>query len=670
MPDIKELRKSDNIAELLSEEELAKISSQVIKGYEVDIDSRGEWEETIDKAMDIAKQTIEKKNHPWPNSANVKYPLITQASIDFASRTFPEIVQNDKVVKVKVVGQDVNDEKHKRGRRVASFMSYQLLHVCKSWEEELDRMLHVLPVLGTVFKKTYFDPIKDCPQSELCNPKKIVVNHNVKSLEEARRITHQITFYSNDVVERIRAGLYRDVDLEKLMGYSDYTVDEIEEDLPLELLEQHCYLDLDKDGYAEPYIVVLHKESGEILRIVNRFEKIKYNSKDEVQSIIPEHYFTDFHFIKSPDGGFYSVGLGSLLYPINKAINTLINQLLDSGTINNMQGGFVGRGLRLRNGEFKFKMGEWKVLDSASGTNLAQNIFPVPTKEPSGTLFQLLGSLIEMGKDLSSVNDVLQGKQPAQNVPATTILTLVEQGMKVFNAVNKRIFRGLRKEFQKVYKINKKHLTQKEYIKVLDMPNANVKIDFEEELMDILPVADPNMASDAQRLVKAQALLSMPALDPYATTKYYLEALQVDDEKINELLPQPDPNAPPPPEALKIMAEVDKLQAQAKALLSEAQVNSHKTILDATKLELQERDTEARIDESAARIMKMKEDAINNNMKLDMVASKSEAETIRKDLEFLHDKEKDEIELSAKMIESSKKLDIEEQKVNKEKKDK
>lgn len=641
---LSEIQKSTNVAELLDKRELEEIGAQVVQGYEIDDASRAEWQELVDKAMDIAKQTLETKNHPYPNSSNVKYPLITQAAVDFAARMYPEIVQNDRVVKVSVIGNDPNNEKFQRASRVGRFLSYQLLHETPEWEDSLDKMLHILPILGTVFKKTYYNPLTRKPVSELCKPDKIVVNYNVQSLDEARRITHMITFHSNDIIERIRRSIYRDVDVSLMKAAEGFEEDDV--DAPLELLEQHCYLDLDDDGYKEPYVVTVHKSTGKVLRVVQRFKKVEKNNKDEVIRIEPEQYFTDFHFIRSPDGGFYSVGLGTLLYPLNAAINTLINQLIDAGTINNMQSGFLGRGLRLKNGEFRFRLGEWKVLDAAMGTNLSQNIVPLPTKEPSPTLFQLLGLLIDVGKDLIAANDVMQGKGQTQNVPATTVMTLVEQGMKVYNAINKRLYRSLTKEFKKIYRINSQFLSDKHYRNILDEQLADKKADFKLDNIDILPISDPSMASDAQRLAKAQAIMQVPGLDNYEQTKYYLEALQLNRNTIETLLPPVNKDAPPPPEAQKVMAEIQKLQSEAQAIIMQAQVDSEKNMIEAERLKLEQERVGFQGSEAAARVMKMKQDALNNAAKVELAGAKADQEAQLSELDFLHRREKDEADIA------------------------
>lgn len=609
------LANSVNIADELDDEELDKISAAVRKGYDIDVDSCQEWREITEKALDAAKQVMQTKNHPFPGASNVKYPLITKAAIDFAARTYPEIVQNNRVVRATVHGSDLDGAKQARAERVEEFMSYQLLEKNTEWEDGTDSLLHMLPVLGTIFRKTYYDVILKRPVSVVCESYDLVVNRNIKSLETARRITHVINLYKNEIVERIRAGIFSDVDLDKLTpDVEDDMIDEQDEDAPLSLLEQHCYLDLDGDGYQEPYIVTVHEDSGTVLRIKPRYTifNIEHNDAQEVVYIQPQHFFTDYHFIKNPDGGFYSLGLGALLLPINESINTLLNQLIDSGTLNNLQGGFIGRGLRLKGGEFRVKMGEWKILDAAGGSNIRENVVPLPTKEPSSTLFSLLGLLIDVGKDLSSANDALQGKQAATNVPATTMLALIEQGLKVFNAVQKRIYRSFKREYQKVFQLNAVYLRDDEYQTVLDQM-VTVAEDFSTEDLDIAPLADPSMSSDAQRLTRAQALLALPGVDEKQKVLHYLRALQFSEAEIQQLVQaesQPDPAQ-------------QQMQIAAQEAAMKAQNEMKRLQILVEQLKVQSEDVETRRMEAEARVRKMEHDAQVNLAKIHIATAKA-----------------------------------------------
>lgn len=631
---ISEIMSTKNLVKQLEKSQLVEIGEQVVRGYEIDEESRSAWSENVSKAMEIAKQEMTEKSFPWPGAANVKYPLITQASIDYAARTLPEIIQGDRIVKAATVGMDPESEKYKRAMRVSQYMSYQLSIESADWEDGTDKLLQVLPTLGTVFKKTSYNPIEDCIVSELCVPDKIVVNYNVPSLEKARRITHKLTFYGNDIIERQKAGIFNDdVEIDSL---KPDTCDE-DVDFPITLLEQHCWYDLDKDGYKEPYVITVHKESRQVLRVVPRFKQVHKDAKGDIKKIDPEQYFTDFHFIRSPDGGFYSMGFGTLLLPINTSINTIINQLLDAGTLSNTQGGFLGRGLRIKTGELQVKQGEWKVLDCATGTDIASNVYPLPVREPSATLFSLLQLLIQVGRDLTSTTDVLSGKSPAQNVASATISQLVEQGTKVFIAINKRLYRSLKKEYQKIYDLNYVHLKQRKYAEVLDDPDASVKKDFEPDTMSVYPVADPEVSSANQRMTRAGVVQQLRTADPREADILMMQSLQFEQSTIDKLLPQPDPEAPPPPDTQKVMAEIQKLQAEIAVLSAKATLEAEKISLEKAEIMQSMKESESRIAESMARIVKMQKDAAVNEAKVTTTYQKMQHQETRNDVKLAHE---------------------------------
>jgi chaperonin GroES len=615
----KKLQSADNIAELLDGRELQKIGAKVVRGCDIDEESRSEWKSIVEKAMKIAKQVMEKKTFPWDGASNIKFPMIAKASIDYASRTVPEIIQNDRVVKSMVIGMDKDGQKQLRADRVARAMSYQLLIKSPDWEDGTDMLLQTLPVLGTVFKKTYFDEIEKMCVSELCTPDHIVVNYDVKSLDAARRVTHILTMYENDILERQAAKLYVDIEMDKLSP--DVEANPEDEDPAHEVLEQHCWLDLDEDGYKEPYIVTVHKPSGWVLRIVNRFKSVEKKDK-KIFRIVPLQYFTDFHFIRSPDGGFYSMGFGSLLLPLNSSINSLINMLMDAGTLNTIQSGYYSSRLRLKAGDMRFKMGEFQKVDAPNGERLADSFYQLPFKEPSQTLYQLLGLLIQIGNDLSSTTDVLQGKQPAQNVASSTISQLVEQGTKVFTAINRRVYRSLKREYRKIYDLNYEYLDQAEYQRILDDPAANVKQDFEPNSLDILPVADPTISSETQRLQKATMIQQLRSVDVREADKMMLEGMQFDPAMIDRLIPAPDPNAPPPPEAQKIMAEIQQIQANIAKISADATISAEKSAIEKAKLQMDMHTADAQVNYYIGLVWKMQQDVLATRQKLETTAGK------------------------------------------------
>jgi chaperonin GroES len=355
---------------------------------------------------------------------------------------------------------------------------------------------------------------------------------------------------------------YSSPELDKVQKAAPPTVDK---SAPHTILEQHRFLDLDKDGYQEPYIVTVDLNSRKVLRIVARYaaDSVKMKGK-KIVKIEPIHYFTMFPFIPNPDGGFYPLGFGALLGPLNDTVNTLINQLLDAGTLNNLQAGFLSRGIRMKGGITAFKPGEWKVVNS-TGDDLKKGIFPLPTKEPSTVLFQLLGTIVQSGKELASIAEIFVGKMPGQNTPATTTMATVEQGMKVFTAIYKRLFRSLKKEFQKLYRLNKLYLDpQKEFIVLDSGQQATVaQSDYAGDDTDIRPAADPQAVSEIQKLSKAQGLLELVQLgtvNPQEVTKRVLEAMQVENiGPLMQVQPKPDP-------------EMAKVQAETQAKQQEMQM--------------------------------------------------------------------------------------------------
>src|SRR5574343_518208 len=623
---IEEIQKSKNIAELLDPIALRTIAEEVIQGYKVDEESRMEWKEKLNKAMAIYNQNIEAKTEPWEGASNIKYPLIAEASIGYTSRTLPELIKNDRIVKTIVTGDDPQGLNYIRSQNTAKYVSYQLLVESDDWQDGLDHSLQMLAVQGILFKKTYYCPIEEEIRSEICVPDYICVNYDTKRLLKAPRITHILCMRQNDIVERQRAGIFcSDVALNTLIP--EHIEDARDTDYEIDILEQHCWLDLDGDGYREPYIVTVHKHSATVLRIVQRFDEIirvtEGKNKGKIKRITAENYFTDYHFIRSGDGGYYSIGFGLLLYPLNASINTLMNQLIDAGTLSVTQGGFIGRGLRIRNGNFSVKMGEWKVVDAASGVDLQKSIVPLPVREPSDVLFKLLSLLMQIGENLSSTTDVLKGQQPAQNVAQGTISTLVDQGTKVFAAINKRYYRSLQKELKRIFILNSKYLSNTKYREVLQNPNLDVKADFDMSNLTVYPVADPDMSSENKRINRAIIIQQLSTFDKYAADRYRLkDVLGLDDALINMLQPPKPANPPPDPEVMKIAAQIDEIKAGIATNMEQMRLEGQKVQLKMAETQQAMKESESRIQESLARQVKMAKDAAHGEAKVLIAAQK------------------------------------------------
>ena len=617
---IEKILASTNIAEELDRDKLIEIGNDAVSGYDTDLQSRKDWEEDLKSWTELALQISSTKTYPWPNAANIKYPLLATAAMQFAARAYPTLVpSNNQIVKCRVVGYDMDGQKAQRAERISKHMSYQLLDEMEDWEEDMDRLLISLPIAGTCFKKTYWDAGKQRNVSKLVLPKALVVNYWCRRLEDAERITEVFYLSKRKVKERQNQGVYLDVDLgDPVSDVEDKTTSvnqAFQRDntdvitTPYMFIEQHTYLDLDEDGYSEPYVVTVEATTKQVVRIVPRFSEqdVIINEKNKVISIEPVHFYTKYGFIPNPDGGFYDIGFGRLLGPLNNSANTIINQLVDAGSLSNLQAGFIGKGLRIKMGESRFQPGEWKAVN-AVGDDLKKQIFPLPVREPSEVLFKLLDLLLKSGKELASVAEIFVGKMPGQNTPATTTMATIEQGMKVFTAVYKRVYRSLTQEFRKLYKLNKQYLQPEEYIAALDTEVQQT--DYAGPDKDIIPGADPNAVSSQEKQAKVQAImqiLQLGTIDPMWATQKYMEAHEINDWQ--QGVKQPSPPPPDPKvEALKAKAQIDQQKAQMDMMtaseklkmeqMSKEQELAHKAKL--AQLELQNKQVEAILKAKAA----------------------------------------------------------------------
>lgn len=573
-----------NLAEDLDKEELEKIGVEIHQGYKRDLDSKKDWDAAVDEWVKLAAQIREEKNYPWPKASNVKYPLLATAAMQFAARAYPSLVPADgKIVQFKVVGVDMQGMKADKADRLAKHMNYQLTDDMEDWEEEMDRLLIQLPVVGCLFKKTYFDPIKKKNISRLVGAKDLVVNYWATSLETAHRVTEIIPMTANQIKGAQNAGLFlKDVELPdpqsapSLPRKADaHTTPPSQADAstPYSILECHTFYDLDDDGYAEPYIITLEESSQKVLRIVARFDSDGIYMSDDgkkVTCVEPVGYYTKYGFIPNPDGSFYDIGFGHLLGPLNESTNTVINQLVDAGSLRNLQSGFIGKGLRLKMGETKFQPGEWKTVN-ATGDDIKKQVFPLPLGEPSDVLFKLLGMLVESGKELASVAEIFTGKMPGQNTPATTTNTAVEQGMKVFTAIYKRIYRAYTKEFKKLFRLN--GLYEENFEKAKAVLDTQISPqDYDQKSYDVCPTADPSAVSTTQKMQKAQMLmevLPLGTVNPLEATKRILEAQEqpnIEALMANAPGPAPDPKLQQIEAQMKMEQEKHQLEMQVKQL--------------------------------------------------------------------------------------------------------
>lgn len=576
-----------NMVDELDGDTLGEIGQRVYDDYLEDEGSRKDWIERYENNIEIAAQVYKRRTFPWINSSNIKFPLMSIAALQFHARAYPALVPNDGLVTAKITGRDPDGAKRMIGERIGMHMTYQIREQMDGWESGMDKLLITLPITGSEFKKTYYDPELGQVVSEHVLARDLVINYFAEDLETATRKTQIIQMGQNEVIEKQRSGLFSDrVDLTQPIPRED-RVTKVQErsqgvnrpnykhpdDAPYMILEWHGYWDLDGDGYKEPYIVTIEKETRQVLRMVARFqpENVVRNEVNKVVKIYPDEYFTHYRFVPSPDGGFYGLGFGMLLGPLNETVNTLINQLVDAGTLSNLQSGFISRNLRIRGGNWKFNPGEWKFVN-ASGQDLKTSILPLPVREPSQTLFALMQLLISYGERLTSTTDINVGENPGQNQKATTSMLVHQEGQRVFTAVYKRIRVAMENEFKRIFQLNKFYMDAVEYFDVID-PNTGDQQTLQINLtdyqitdgIDVRPSADPSGVSQMQRLARAQMLMElMPTglVNPAVVIRRVLDAAEVPNYE--ELLQMPPPQ--PDPEILLKQQEL-----QLKAVDSERQ---------------------------------------------------------------------------------------------------
>ena len=570
-----------NLCDRFSPEDLQTLGQWVWEGYDHDESSRHDWKKRTSAAMDLALQMVRDKNFPWPNCSNVAFPIVTIAALQFHSRAYPALVDAPNIVKCRVEGADPTGELKQKADRISKHMSYQVLEQDSAWESQHDALLINLPIVGTAFKKSFLNPRLKHNVSELVLARDLVLNYWSKSVDEAERKTHIIRMSHNDIRERVLRKTFRGVldeawfkevasqpqpgstraDSNRRQGIQEPQPDDT---TPFSTLEQHVSADLDQDGYAEPYIITIEESSKCVLRIVCRFarwpEDVEKTSGGKIISIRSAEYFTKYPFIPSPDGGIYDMGFGVLLGPLNENVNDIINKLNDAGTMQVTSGGFLGRGAKIRGGVYTFRPFEWVRVDS-TGDDLKKSIVPLDTPEPSAVLFQLLVLLINYANRIPGTTEIVVGENPGQNTPAETSRNMLEQGLQIYSALFKRVWRSMKDEFKKLYILNGQFLpTSVSYGEGYSVGRE----DYLGSPYDICPAADPNITSDAMELqrignIKASAATT-PGYDIEEVERRFLRAMRVDSP--DTLYPGLEKFPPSPSEKLQI----ENMRLQEKTL--------------------------------------------------------------------------------------------------------
>ena len=535
-----------NLAEHIEDNVLQAIGSDLIGSYTGDKDSRSEWEETYTKGLDQLGLKIEERTTPWAGACGVFHPMLSEAVIRFQSQSITEMFPAAGPVRTKIVGK-ITEAKEKQSQRVEDYLNYLLTHEMSEYRTETEKMLFSLPLAGSAFRKVYFDPSLDRPSSLFVPAEDVVVNYGASDLETCERATHVMRKSSNSVRKMQVNGFYRDIDIpdgsqknsditkkyNEITGESDtynydqsHTILEMQVDLDLEGFE-----DTDENGeetgIAIPYVVTIDYPSGTILSIRrNYFE-------DDDKKLRRMHFV---HYQYLPGLGFYGFGLIHMIGGLAKSATSILRQLVDAGTLSNLPGGLKARGLRIKGDDTPIMPGEFRDVDVPGGA-IRDSITFLPYKEPSATLFSLLGNIVEEGRRFASIADMNASDMNSQ-APVGTTLALLERNQKVMTAVQARLHASMRKEFNILVGIVR-DFTDPSYPYETDEEEFIKAEDFDDKV-DVLPVSDPNAATMAQRIMQYQAAmqLAQSAPDMYNLPELHRQMLNVlGIEDVEDIIP-------------------------------------------------------------------------------------------------------------------------------------
>ena len=541
-----EISFGENISEVMDDAALGELASKITSFYHEDLESRKDWYETFRDGLDLLGIKTNTRSEPFEGASGVYHPILAEAVTHFQAQTYRELLPAGGPVDTKVMGV-TSDPKLEQANRVKNFMNYQLTYKMEEYDPEMDQMLFYLPLAGSAFKKSYYDPSVGRAVCRFVKAEDLVVPYTTTDLATSPRITHVIKMTENDLKKLQLSGFYRDIDMgsPSFVGQSDLKdkIDELEGvdrsngDDEFTLLEVHGEFDLegfeDKDqngeptGLALPYIATVCLDTNDVLSI-----RQNYDPTDPMRKKV--EYFTHFKFL--PGLGFYGFGLIHMIGGVTKSATAILRQLIDAGTLSNLPAGFKSRGLNIQRSDDPIQPGEWRDVDTPGGV-IRDSFLPLPYKEPSGTLAQLLGLLVESGQKFAAVMDQGTGDGNSQ-APVGTTVAMLEKGQKVISAIHKRLHYAQRNEFKILKRIFGEVLPQEYPYQVQGAQQTVFREDFSDNV-DVIPVSDPNIFSTTQRIILAQTQLQMAQSAPdihnmrEAFRKMYL-ALNIQD--IDELL--------------------------------------------------------------------------------------------------------------------------------------
>ena len=557
-----------NLAEFMDDEALTAVASELQESYDEMKSSRSDWEDGYLKGLDLLGFKYENRSEPFQGASGATHPVLAEAVTQFQALAYKELLPAGGPVRTQIMGK-VDPMKEQQSQRVKEFMNYQIMTEMKEYEPEFDQMLFNLPLAGSTFKKVYFDSVLGRTVSKFVPAEDLVVPYTATSLEDADTIIHVLKMSGNDLRKQQISGFYRDVELvessdnttdiqegkDKLGGVSPGAYNEMHT-----LLE--CHVELDLEGFEDknvqtgeetgiklPYIVTIDEEAGEVLAI-----RRNYGAQDQLKR--RKDYFVHFKFL--PGLGFYGFGLIHMIGGLSRTATAALRQLLDAGTLSNLPSGFKQRGIRVRDEAQPLQPGEFRDVD-APGGNLRDAFMPLPFKEPSSTLLQLMGVVVQAGQRFASIADMQVG-DGNQSAAVGTTVALLERGSRVMSAIHKRLYQSLKCEFMLMATAFATYLPKQYPYDVVGGQREIFAADFDERI-DIIPVADPNIFSQTQRIQIAQTELQMAMSNPdlhniYHAYRHMYEALGVKDVDI--LLPPPAPMQPMDPASENIMALAGK----------------------------------------------------------------------------------------------------------------
>ena len=547
-----DLEHDTNFAELMDEKELDEIASDLVESFVTDRLSRKEWANAYIKGLDLLGMKIEERTMPWQGASGVFHPMLSEAVVRFQAQAMSEMMPAAGPANTKIVGKMTRD-KFEQSVRVKNELNYLITEEMVEYRDEMEQMTFQLPLAGSAFKKVYYDPILERPVSVFVPAEDFVISYGASSLEACPRYTHVMKKDLNEVRKLQVAGFYLDVELPDPVAEPSEIqdkYDEIEgsegsitEDDRHTLLEMHVDIDLpepyeDADGISRPYVVTIDLSSKTILSIRRNW----YEGDEKKRKRM---HFTHYSYL--PGMGFYGTGLIHLIGGLAKSATSIMRQLIDAGTLSNLPAGLKTRGMRIKGETGPLMPGEFRDVDVPAGA-IRDNIFPLPFKEPSGVLYQLLGNLVDEGRRIGSVADIQVGDMSA-NAPVGTTLALMERSMKVLSGVQARMHASMHKELRILSRVIHDFMPD-EYLYEVVGDQFSRREDFDAKTVDVIPVSDPNASTMAQRIVQYQAALQLAQQAPqlYDMGKLHRQMLEVMGiQDADQIIKLPEDIAPKDP---------------------------------------------------------------------------------------------------------------------------